>query len=178
METAEPVKEKETLVIRYKPGDKLHYPGRGIVEVVAIEERDLAGTGMTLLYLIRVCASDFKILVPIDNVEKIGIRPLISESDAVRVFTILKEQQVVDRTKGLVIKDYPRLKQMLGSSSILEVANLVGELMTLKVNRALSFKGNQILEAALSFVAGELAEVTGETEEQVTTEIKAVFDFH
>ncbi|MFC1748794.1 CarD family transcriptional regulator [Pseudomonadota bacterium] len=178
MDTVENVEEKGSLITKYKPGDKLHYPGRGVVEVVEIEERDLAGTGMALLYRIRVCATDFKILVPIDNVEKMGIRPIISESDVVRVFTVLKEQKVFDRTKGLVLKDYSRLKEMLGSSSILEVANLVGELMTLRVNGALSFKGNQILETALGFVAKEVAEVTEKTEEQVTAEIKAVFDFH
>lgn len=174
MEAPEPV--KEDMPARYKAGDKINYPGMGVAEIVEVQERDLGGCGKAALYLIKFCATDRKILVPVGNVEKIGIRPLISEADALRVMTILKEKSISGQVKSLRANDYRRLTKSLGSSSITELAELVGELSYLKYNRSLSFTGRQILGTALTFLAGEIAEVTGRAEEEVSQEIKEIFN--
>ena len=72
----------------YNVGDKIVYPmhGAGIIE--SIEEKEILGNKQNY-YVVKIPIGEMRVLIPTENVENIGIREIISEKDADKVFEML-----------------------------------------------------------------------------------------
>jgi len=57
--------------------------------IESIEEREILGKKQSY-YVVKIPIGEMKVLIPIKNVDGIGIREVISEEDADKVFLILK----------------------------------------------------------------------------------------
>ena len=70
-------------------GDKVVYPmhGAGIIE--AIEEKEILGNKKKY-YVMNIPVGDMKVMVPMDNVQKVGLRDVIEKSAVSEVFNILE----------------------------------------------------------------------------------------
>ena len=66
-------------------GDKVVYPmhGAGIIE--SIEEREILGE-LKKYYIMKIPIGEMKVMIPINNVEGIGIRDVIDNKCADSVF--------------------------------------------------------------------------------------------
>jgi len=73
----------------YNIGDKIVYPMHGAGVIESIEEREILGKKQSY-YVVKIPIGEMKVLIPIKNVDGIGIREVISEEDADKVFLILK----------------------------------------------------------------------------------------
>ena len=62
----------------FKVGDRVVYPmhGAGIIE--AVEEREIGGT-VEKYYVIRLSMGEMKIMVPVANVDLVGVREVIGK---------------------------------------------------------------------------------------------------
>ncbi len=67
--------------MEFNVGDKVVYPSQGVSVVESITEEELAGCVMNC-YTLRLLSTDSKVVVPVTNSERVGLRPL-SEEDAV-----------------------------------------------------------------------------------------------
>ena len=61
--------------MRFKVGDKVVYPSQGVSTVESISNEVLAGTDMKCYHL-RLIGSESKVMVPVNNSERVGLRPL------------------------------------------------------------------------------------------------------
>ena len=70
-------------------GDKIVYPmhGAGIIE--SIEEKEILGEKKRY-YVVKIPVGDMKVMIPINNVDGIGIRDVIDRKDADKVFKSLE----------------------------------------------------------------------------------------
>jgi len=75
----------------YNIGDKIVYPMHGAGVIESIEEREILGKKQSY-YVVKIPIGEMKVLIPIKNVDGIGIREVISEEDADKVFLILKNK--------------------------------------------------------------------------------------
>ena len=75
----------------FKVGDRVVYPmhGAGIIE--AVEEKDISGT-VEKYYVIRLSMGEMKIMVPVSNVQLVGVREVIGKDEVVKVLDILKSK--------------------------------------------------------------------------------------
>ena len=80
-------------MVSFKVGDNAVYPGHGVGRVVAIETKEILGNKQTF-YSINILDSGMKIMVPRDNAQAVGLRPIISRDEANKVIEILKETNV------------------------------------------------------------------------------------
>lgn len=67
--------------MEFNVGDKVVYPSQGVSVVESITDEELAGTSMSC-YTLRLLSTESKVVVPVANSERVGLRPL-SEKDAV-----------------------------------------------------------------------------------------------
>jgi CarD family transcriptional regulator len=116
-----------------------------------------------------------KIMIPAANIKKIGLRPLISKEEAIKVVEILKEKDVkIDtQTWNRRYRDY---MEKIKTGSVFEIAEVLRDLYVLKVDKELSFGEKKMLDTAKNLLLKEL-NLAPEVKEMVNSdsEIKAIF---
>ena len=68
----------------FEVGDKVIYPNHGLGIVDTIEEKTIMGTTCGF-YMLRMASSDTTVLVPVDNVEGVGLRSAVGEDEIARL---------------------------------------------------------------------------------------------
>lgn len=149
----------------FKVGDKAVYRGLGVVEVMVIEESDMARSYVLV-------GSKRKITVSVIEGEASGLRPLVSELAIREVFEILGNPTLFcDKPWHRYIEV---LRAKLATGSIHNVAEVFGDLSRRKTIKRLSVVEQKIFNRAQELLIGELAVVRGLAEVQVKDEIEAI----
>lgn len=159
--------------IEFKVGDKAVYPAQGVVEVVNIEEKDIAGSRQRF-YVLRILDTNHKIMVPVSNAGARGLRQVISEHEIREIFDILRERTIRFDNQTWN-RRYRGFKEKIDTGSIYDVAEVLRDLYRLKTDKQLSFGERRMLDTARSLIVKEIAIARAQTEEQVKTEIEAIF---
>jgi CarD family transcriptional regulator len=159
--------------VKFKVGDKAVYPAQGVAEVIRIEEKDIAGSRQQF-YVLRILDTDRKIMVPVANAGAVGLREVISELEIREIFDILRE-----RTLGFDNQTWNRryrgFMDKIKTGSIYDVAEVLRDLYRLKTDKQLSFGERRMLDTARTLIVKEIAIARKQTEDQVKTEIEAIF---
>src|SRR5258708_11292136 len=74
--------------VTFEVGDKVIYPNHGLGIVERIEEKTILGTTCGFYHL-RIVANDTTVLVPVSNVDGVGLRRPISHEEVERLFGLL-----------------------------------------------------------------------------------------
>jgi CarD family transcriptional regulator len=159
--------------IQFKVGDKAVYPAQGVAEVVNIEEKDIAGNRQRF-YVLRILDTDRKIMVPVSNASAVGLRQVISEQEIREIFDILRERTIAFDNQTWN-RRYRGFMDKIKTGSIYDVAEVLRDLYRLKTDKQLSFGERRMLDTARSLIVKEIAIARSQTEEQVKTEIEAIF---
>ena len=64
----------------FSVGDKVVYPMHGAGIVQAIEQHELAGEAVDYLVMVMLL-TDMRVMVPLKNVERVGLRHIISKDE-------------------------------------------------------------------------------------------------
>jgi len=161
-------------VARFKVGDKAVYPAHGVGEITAIETREIAGKVRTF-YTLLILENGMKIMIPTENAVHVGLREVISKKEAVKVFGILKSDEVAVDTQPWN-RRYREYMEMLKSGSPFEVAKVLRDLFRLKFDKDLSFGERRLLDTARSLLVKELALAMRVKESKVEKDIQQIFD--
>ena len=76
----------------YQIGDKVVHPMHGAGTIVGIETKKVLGNTHDY-YVLQIPIGDMKVMIPIDNLEEIGIRDVSDEQEADRVIQLFKEYE-------------------------------------------------------------------------------------
>ncbi|MCF7954107.1 MAG: CarD family transcriptional regulator, partial [Spirochaetales bacterium] len=71
----------DTSNINYKIGQHVVYPLQGVGIIKDINEKKFKGNSI-LYYTIYLDISDMTVMIPVDNAQNIGIRPIVSANEA------------------------------------------------------------------------------------------------
>jgi len=158
----------------YQVADHAVYPGHGVGRIASIETKEILGTKHEF-YSVQILETGMKIMIPAANIKKIGLRPLISKEEAIKVVEILKEKDVkIDtQTWNRRYRDY---MEKIKTGSVFEIAEVLRDLYVLKVDKELSFGEKKMLDTAKNLLLKEL-NLAPEVKEMVNSdqEIKAIF---
>ncbi len=157
---------------KYNIGDKAVYPGHGVGEIVSIEIKKIGGQELSF-YILKILATDLKIMIPTNNVKSTGVRELIKENEIPEVYGILKQQDVkIDNIAwNKRFKDY---NEKLKSGSIFEVAEVLRDLYVLKKTKELSFGEKRMYEMAINLISQEISIVKSLAQEDIIEEIESI----
>lgn len=159
---------------QFKVGDHAVYPGHGVGRIHSIELKEIMGTKYEF-YSVQILETGMKIMIPAANIQKIGLRPLISKEEAERVVEILKDKDVkIDtQTWNRRYRDY---MEKIKTGSVFEIAEVLRDLYVLKVDKELSFGEKKMLDTAKNLLLKEL-NLAPDVKDVVSSdaEIKAIF---
>jgi len=151
-------------VIMFNVGDKIVYPmhGAGIIE--SIEEKEILGEKRNY-YVMRMPLEEMKVMIPIQSVDEIGVREVISESDADKVFEILSEDSAGSNTNWN--KRYRENMIKIKGGNIFEVAEVVRSLMLREQEKGLSTGERKMLNSARQILISELVLAKGMEQREI-----------
>jgi len=134
-------------------GDKIVYPmhGAGIIE--SIEEKEILGQTQDY-YVVRMPIGDMKVMIPTNNVVDIGIREVIGQQEAEKVFAALEVNNCSENSNWN--KRYRENMIKIKSGNIYEVANVVRSLMQREGEKGLSTGERKMLNSARRILISEL----------------------
>jgi CarD family transcriptional regulator len=161
------------MATEFEVGDKAVYPAQGVAEVVGIDTKEIMGTSQTF-YVLRVLDSDKKIMIPVDNVENVGLRSIISPQEVEEVYDILRERDV-DLNTQTWNRRYRAYVEKIQTGSAFEIAEVLRDLNLLKFEKTLSFGERKMQDTARRLFVQELAIAKDSTEQEITEELEHIF---
>ncbi len=134
-------------------GDKVVYPmhGAGIIE--SIEEQEILGE-LKEYYVMKMPVGEMKVMIPINNVDGIGIRDIIDNRTADNVFKSLESK--ADEQTANWNKRYRENMDKIKSGSVFEVADVVKHLVLRERSKGLSTGERKMLNSAKQILISEL----------------------
>jgi CarD family transcriptional regulator len=159
--------------VKFKVGDKAVYPAQGVGEVVRIVELDIAGQRQKF-YEIRLLDKNQTVKVPVGNAAAVGLRHVIGEAEILEIFDILRERSLAFDNQTWN-RRYRGFMDKIKTGSIYDVAEVLRDLYRLKNDKQLSFGERRMLDTARTLIVKEIAIARGQTEEQVRSDIEAIF---
>lgn len=107
---------------KFKVDQKIVYPSQGVGKITEIFEKSFNGH-KTLYYKIYLEVSDMIVMVPVDNAETLGIRPIVSAKEAQKALEMLGEE-VEPVTSDWKLR-YQMNLDLLKKGSIQDIASIV-----------------------------------------------------
>ncbi|MCA9589080.1 MAG: CarD family transcriptional regulator [Myxococcales bacterium] len=157
--------------VKFRVGDKAVYPAHGVGEVVKIVELDIAGQRQKF-YEVRILDKNQTVKIPVANAD--ALRELVSEEEIQEIFDILRERTIAF-DKQTWNRRYRGFMDKIKTGSIYDVAEVLRDLYRLKTDKQLSFGERRMLDTARSLIVKEIAIAREQTEDDVKSEIEAIF---
>lgn len=143
--------------VAFDVGDKVIYPNHGLGVVEAIEDKTIMGTTCGF-YQLRMVSSDTIVLVPVENIESVGLRRAVSDDAIDRLYRRLANGRIDNHQnwKGRFKDNSDKMR----SGSIEDAIEVLKNLTFLSKSKSLSFREKRMLDKAKFFVVSEIAEVS------------------
>ena len=160
----------------FQVGDKVIYPNHGLGIVERIEEKTILGTTCGFFHL-RIVANDTTVLVPVANVDGVGLRKAIDDAEVERLFTLIGDGKIDNHQnwKGRFKDNSDKMR----TGSIYDMADVLKSLTFLSKSKSLSFREKRMLDRAKALIISEVSEVMRqkalEVEEQVDRALEKCF---
>jgi CarD family transcriptional regulator len=162
--------------VTFLVGDKVIYPNHGLGVVQGIETKTILGTTCGFYHL-RMVANETTVLVPVDNVDGVGLRRAIGDEEVERLFSLLGDGKIDNHQnwKGRFKDNSDRMR----TGSIYDVVEVLKSLTFLARSKNLSFREKRMLDRAKFLVISEISEVsrevTASVEEKVDRALERCF---
>ena len=150
----------------FNVGDKVVYPMHGAGVIEAIEEQEILGRRQTY-YVMKLPIGDMKVMIPTGNVEGVGLRGVIDQQQAQRVFEILRSQRT--KMSSNWNRRYRANLEKIRSGDIFEVAEVVRNLAIRDREKGLSTGERKMLDNARQILVSELVLAQGIKEEEANS---------
>ncbi len=152
----------------FEVGDKVIYPNHGLGIVERIEDKTILGTTCGFYHL-RIVANATTVLVPVANVNGVGLRRAISDEEVERLFSLLGDGKIDNHQnwKGRFKDNSDKMR----SGSISDVADVLKSLTFLAKSKSLSFREKRMLDRAKFLIISEVSEVMRETAPAIEAQV-------
>jgi len=159
--------------VTFQIGDKVIYPNHGLGIVERIEDKTILGTTCGFYHL-RIVANETVVLVPVTNVDGVGLRRAISDHEVERLFGLLGDGKIDNHQnwKGRFKDNSDKMR----SGSIFEVADVLKSLTFLAKSKSLSFREKRMLDRAKFLIISEVSEVMRETAPAIEARVETALE--
>ena len=142
----------------FKVGEKLVYPNHGVTVVEQIGESPIMEPGDTFYHL-RLLANNSRLMVPIRNTDRVGLRPLYKQTQIKGLIGLLEERTQKAHTdwKGRYRENMEKMK----TGRLEDVAEVLKNLNEVQKKKSLSFREKKMYDRAKYLLVSEVAIVKG-----------------
>jgi CarD family transcriptional regulator len=149
-------------------GQKVSYPSQGVCLVEKIGKRTVGETSIKF-YSLRVLSDNSTILVPMDNAESVGIRPIISP---IQCDSLIEKLSADFEPVSCDWKTRSRgFTEQLQSGDVFEAADVLKKLTFLSHEKKLSFREQTLLDKSKFLIVSEITNSNSGEEEELRAEI-------
>ncbi|MGB0645911.1 MAG: CarD family transcriptional regulator [Bradymonadia bacterium] len=156
----------------FSVGDKAVYPVQGVTEILGIEDVEISGF-TSRVYILRRLDSDDTIRVPVANVERVGLRPLVGEEQIADVLDVLAADEIVVDEPNWN-RRYRRYLEKIQSGNLADVAQVLRDLHLTRQDKQLSYGERRVYDMAQDLLVQELSVAQESDEESVRGEIEQI----
>ena len=156
----------------FKVGDTVFYPSAGVGMIERVEDIFVGGRWESC-FVIRIAENQVTIKVPQSNLQKNGIRPLLSCRKLKELFKVLSAESGERNLGGNWTEHFRDLERRVNTGTCLELGAVVRDLMRLKKLKGLSFEEARLLETASNYLTREVATVEGIPPEMAADRIRS-----
>ena len=157
----------------FKVGDLAVYPAHGVGIIEKIEAQEVSGCQQNF-YVMRILDSKMIIMIPTNNVNNVGLRDLIPQTEIPKLYSILKKRDVTldNQTWNRRYREY---MDKIKTGSVFEVAEVYRDLLILRLDKELSFGERKMLDTARALLVKEISLARNVDEEQVEKDLDRMF---
>jgi CarD family transcriptional regulator len=149
------------------------YPAHGVGIIERIECQDISGCSQEF-YVMRILDNNMIIMIPTSNVDNVGLRDIIEETEIPRLYAILKDRDVVldNQTWNRRYREY---MDKIKTGSVFEVAEVYRDLLILSIEKELSFGEKKMLETARTLLVKEISLARKVEESEIEKDLDSFF---
>jgi CarD family transcriptional regulator len=147
------VTRKPKTKIPFKVGDKVVYPHHGAATIIKKERIEFAGE-RTEYFVLEVATDQLIVRVPTEKALELGVRPVISQNVARKVFATFKEEP--QEAGSNWSRWYKLLTEKINSGDIFQVAEVVRDLTYAQQIKGISPALKRMLAKARLIIISEL----------------------
>ncbi|MCL5670559.1 MAG: CarD family transcriptional regulator [Acidobacteria bacterium] len=152
----------------FQIGEKVVYPNQGVGIIEQISTRNLTGHP-EMFYLLKLNSSSLRVMVPISNVENVGLRKVVRGKDVETILEFLRKGQC--KTPHDWKGRFKENSQKMRSGSLQQVAEVFKSLLVLSQGKSLSFREKKMFDRAWQLLVDEIAVARGLARETVEAEL-------
>ncbi len=168
-------REKFWRPVVFSVGELVVYPAQGVGIVEKIEEKDLGGA-KTVLYIVRILSNNVTLMVPVNNAESVGLRPVSGEKQGQHILSFLEDRSDFTGYSGQNWnRRYREYSDKLKSKDLEDVAYVLKELFLITRDKELSFGERRLLEQAMGLISMELSYALNIDQEKAKARVEALF---
>jgi CarD family transcriptional regulator len=157
----------------FKVGDLAVYPAHGVGLIERIETQEVSGFQQDF-FIMRILNSNMTIMIPTNNVNNVGLRDIIPQTEIPKLYSILERRDVTldSQTWNRRYREY---MDKIKTGSVFEVAEVYRDLLILRLEKELSFGERKMLDTARALLVKEISLSKNVGEEQVEKDLDRMF---
>jgi CarD family transcriptional regulator len=157
----------------FKVGDLAVYPAHGVGVIERVETREISGSSQDF-YVMRILENDMIIMIPIKNVNNVGLREIIGRKEVPKLYSILRKRDVMIENQTWN-RRYREYMEKIKTGSVYEVAEVYRDLLMLKTEKDLSFGERKMLDTARTLLVKEISLAKKVAEAQIERDLEKIF---
>lgn len=159
----------------FSQGEKVVYPGHGVAVIHRVLERKIGGRS-TKFYELTFLNKDMMILVPVENVESVGIRDVSSQKDIGTLFKMFSVP-LKPHNHEIALNWNKRNKEYQGkirTGRLQEICEIYRDLKNIELQKELSFGEKNLLQQTESLLVEEIALACDMKEDAATVQLRSL----
>lgn len=157
----------------FKVGDLAVYPAHGVGVIERVESREVSGSSQDF-YVMRILENDMIIMIPIKNVNNVGLREIIGRKEVPKLYNILRKRDVMIENQTWN-RRYREYMEKIKTGSVYEVAEVYRDLLMLKSEKDLSFGERKMLDTARTLLVKEISLAKKVAEAKIERDLEKIF---
>ena len=164
----------------FRLNDKVVYPGHGVAKINQIVEKNIGGN-RTLFYELTFLNKEMTILIPTQNTESIGIRPLSSQDEINDIVKMLAEPAKKINSYELSATNWNKKNKeyqlKLRTGDLRKIFEIYQSLREASAEKELSFGEKNLLTQTESLIAEEISIVKKLDPQKAIEYLRSVFGY-
>ncbi len=148
----------------FQVGEKVVYPNQGVGIIEQISTRNLTGQP-EMFYLLRLNGSSLRVMVPMSNVQNVGLRRVARNREIGDILDFLHKGRC--KTAQDWKWRFKENSEKMKKGTLQEVAEVFKTLVELNQIKPLSFREKKMLDRAWTLLVNEIAVARGVTKQLV-----------
>ncbi|MEM9553252.1 MAG: CarD family transcriptional regulator [Acidobacteriota bacterium] len=164
---------KGAVHVTFEVGQKVVYPNHGVAVIEDVSEAEFDGMQHNFYHL-RLLSNNSKVMIPKENLDLVGLRPLGTAEAINHLFGILEDGNIdtYKDWKGRYKQNLDKMK----TGQLTEVAEVLKNLCLVSQKKSLSFREKKMYERAKYFIVSEIAHVRELAEDDAESAVEQALE--